>query len=116
MTRALADFDRATKLGLRSATINLAEGIICVERHALNEAVAAFNRCREIDPERTDALVGLGMVHMMRANQDDALAAFDEAIKIDRRCDAAYGELARSSIASAAMTIKLWRTLTKPSE
>ena len=82
------------------------------------EAATNFETALKEDPERTDALVGLGIARYGQGVYDDAVAHLSQAVRQDpKRADAqlylGLSYLQRSDEGSAAEHLRAFRDLTK---
>jgi cytochrome c-type biogenesis protein CcmH/NrfG len=104
---AVAALLRATTLDPNNENAFLNLGNACLafavitprQTEPLNQAEAAYQRARKINPKNAMALVGLGRVQIRRnpGSNANALATFEifeEAIRIDPKCFEAHHQLA----------------------
>jgi tetratricopeptide (TPR) repeat protein len=85
-TEALAEFEQALEGDLESHEPEYVHYMIGRSHDALDqfdEAIAAYQRALEINPDYEEAWVGLGVVYRLSGDFEAAHAAYSEALAID---------------------------------
>jgi tetratricopeptide (TPR) repeat protein len=97
---AAGAYARALELDPRNALAYVGAGIGKLETPAMfggspDEAIRAFHRARELDPDCDEAWIWEGIARRRQGAVADARAAFNHALRINPRSDHAKRELAR---------------------
>ena len=82
--QALADFDKAVRLG-PSAPCYMNRGNVWMRKGIYPEAIANFNAALRLDPKNAGAYGNRGNAWLYRGEYDRAIADFDEVTRLDPR-------------------------------
>lgn len=86
-------FDRAILADAESARAHFMHGVACFHLDDTEAAVASIRKAVEMEPDNAELRSFLGVVHVVRAEWDDAVDALGMAVDLDPRQAAAHYNL-----------------------
>ena len=94
--RARSHYEEALEQSDSDARIRVALGEVWVEEGVPQEALKAFRRAAELDPEMASAYVNIGKVYLDHSGHVEAIAALQRAVEIDMENVEAWEYLAKA--------------------
>jgi len=95
--------------------VQLAIGNLNLQSGAYSEAVSAFQRALEWDPENLDAYIGLGRAYDSLGHKDEAEQAFRRAVSLNSSCWDCYNSLGvfLNGQARYGEAVQAWKKVTE---
>ena len=78
----LSLFNSAIKMNPNCKEAHLNKGIVLNSLNKMSEAIKSFEKCIELFPKYTSALIGLGNSYLKLESYEKALTYFDQALNI----------------------------------